>query len=569
MKSLSRCPSYLVRTEFSYCFRMNVPADLQKQVGKKELRYSLKTGYLGKAKFKARILAGQIQQLFLWVRKGGAELSGLSDEKIQELIQEYLKEYVRGLETRHYETDELPPFLDREGYYGYVQGLDYIKEDIVTYLGVGDYSTVGKIVADLLKRNGIAGVEKESVEFIKLSRAVLKAQLEGIDVEKKQALGVYSSNQRSLPLPLESLPIPEEEPSELLSNVIQMYWEESERANRWGERTKREYKRAYDLLLMLLGDVPMRGITPIRMSKQFREVIIGLPKNFTNKDEYKDVPIADVLKSTVKEERLSTSTINKTIDAIAGMFKYAVKRGLIEKNPAEGLRISEGRRRKRESELVEIFTLEELGKLFHSKEYTSDTHLHPYMFWLPVLALFTGARVEELCQLGIEDVKEINGVWVLDLNEDGGEKRLKTGSSRRLVPLHPFIVEELQFPAHVKQLRVQGELRVFPELKRIAFRWSHSFSQWFTRYRKRCGVIEKLPKSKVFHSFRHTFINWLKQNDFPMEKVKQIVGHGNNDITTGRYGKAYAPERLYHDVVKKISFEVDLSHLKNSKYVKH
>jgi len=39
-------PSYLVRNHYSYCFRMNVPMDLQPFIGKKELRYSLKTGYL-------------------------------------------------------------------------------------------------------------------------------------------------------------------------------------------------------------------------------------------------------------------------------------------------------------------------------------------------------------------------------------------------------------------------------------------------------------------------------------------------------------------------------------------
>ena len=59
---ISRSPSYLVKNPFSFCFRINVPKDLQAYVGRKELRYSLKTGYLSDAKHKARIIAGQIQQ---------------------------------------------------------------------------------------------------------------------------------------------------------------------------------------------------------------------------------------------------------------------------------------------------------------------------------------------------------------------------------------------------------------------------------------------------------------------------------------------------------------------------
>jgi hypothetical protein len=73
MKPCSKSPNYLVRNPYSYCFRMTVPKDLQKVVGKKELRYSLKTGYLNDAKYKARILAGQVQRLFQHLRKGKNE----------------------------------------------------------------------------------------------------------------------------------------------------------------------------------------------------------------------------------------------------------------------------------------------------------------------------------------------------------------------------------------------------------------------------------------------------------------------------------------------------------------
>ena len=61
MKQSSRSPSYLIRNPHGYCFRMIVPKDLRRLVGKTEMRYSLKTGYLGEAKSKARLLAGVSQ----------------------------------------------------------------------------------------------------------------------------------------------------------------------------------------------------------------------------------------------------------------------------------------------------------------------------------------------------------------------------------------------------------------------------------------------------------------------------------------------------------------------------
>jgi hypothetical protein len=65
---------------------MVVPKDLQKLVGKKEMRYSLKTGYLGVVKNKARFLAGQVQLIFNSLRRGDSVLSKLSDDKIQGLV---------------------------------------------------------------------------------------------------------------------------------------------------------------------------------------------------------------------------------------------------------------------------------------------------------------------------------------------------------------------------------------------------------------------------------------------------------------------------------------------------
>jgi hypothetical protein len=64
MKSPTPSSTYLVRNRYGYCFRIKVPRDLQPHIQKKELRYSLRTGYLGLAKSRARLFAGLFQQLF-------------------------------------------------------------------------------------------------------------------------------------------------------------------------------------------------------------------------------------------------------------------------------------------------------------------------------------------------------------------------------------------------------------------------------------------------------------------------------------------------------------------------
>ena len=164
---LNRSPSYLVRNPYSYCFRMRVPIDLQAYIGKKELRYSLKTGYLSTAKQKSRIIAGQVQFLFKHIRNANHMTKDLSDTQIQDIINQYLREYIDGLESRYYDDESF--LSDRKDFYSYVDDLDSIKQDIQVCLGTGDYYTVEAIADDYLKKNKIAGIAKGSPSYITMA----------------------------------------------------------------------------------------------------------------------------------------------------------------------------------------------------------------------------------------------------------------------------------------------------------------------------------------------------------------------------------------------------------------
>ena len=183
---------------------------------------------------------------------------------------------------------------------------------------------------------------------------------------------------------------------------------------------------------------------------------------------------------------------------------------------------------------------------------------------MPVLGLYTGCRLEELCQLYVPDVIEHEGVWCLNIEEDKPDKSVKTGE-KRLVPLHPFLTDDLNFLGYIQGLPDQ-EGRVFPKLKRINHRYGHNIGRWFGDFKQRCG-IESPPRKKSFHSFRHTFINHLKQKGVQEAYIAEFVGHTNASITMERYGKRYEVDKLTEQVIKNLDYGIDLSHLKNSKWV--
>ena len=76
--------------------------------------------------------------------------------------------------------------------------------------------------------------------------------------------------------------------------------------------------------------------------------------------------------------------------------------------------------------------------------------------------------------------------------------------------------------------------------------------QWFRRYRTRCGIT---GEGKVFHSFRHTVIDTLKQAGVSKDKIAALVGHEDDSITFGRYGKEFRLTVLL-DVVNSLVFNL-------------
>jgi len=105
MKAALKTPGYLVRNPYSFCFRMIVPKDLRKFVGKTELRYTLRTGNLRDGKHKAKLLAGQVQFIFRCLKKEHQALGKLSDDQVKQLVHLTEEELAKLMRSKEYIND--------------------------------------------------------------------------------------------------------------------------------------------------------------------------------------------------------------------------------------------------------------------------------------------------------------------------------------------------------------------------------------------------------------------------------------------------------------------------------
>lgn len=194
------------------------------------------------------------------------------------------------------------------------------------------------------------------------------------------------------------------------------------------------------------------------------------------------------------------------------------------------------------------------------------------MFWTPIIALFHGMRQNEISGLFIEEIKEDSGVWYFDLFS----RKTNPNNARRVAPIHPFLLEELNFLSYVQEIKNTGNGQVFPECTKTRDGYAKKVSRWLNGeikkaggYKKKCGIVSTDGRMRDFHSFRTTFITRLRHRKVHLRSLKEVVGHSVHLDVTDNYTDPYPVKQLLEDVVSNAEFhkELDLSYLKDSKWV--
>lgn len=565
--------SYLLKKPKSshYYFRIRVPLSLQRVVSRNEFRYSLRTSDEIEASYLAIRIAHRLKLLFRHLN--GGSMRELTNEELELLVyREMRKELAFNEENRR---DWLGQSHDEDAFETYI-GL--LKENISGFndeLRTGNYSTYRETAEELMKDRDIDGFKRGDYSFDRLCRELLKARVRVLEVELKRAQGDFSDDieteisrkldtsgaqQDSIKKVDAATPDQNEDISPKISQAIHLFSEERKRAGVWTPKTEQEYLSSLGLLVEALGDIPISALDAVA-AREFKAIIMALPPNMRKNPLFRGKSIKEIVAAKVKNP-MSPLTINKILDRASTMMNWAVKNGYADKNQLLGMQIPS---KKRPDEFRDPFSTEDLRHLFQSTAYIEDDHRHSYYFWIPIIALFTGMRLDEICQLHLKDIRFVDEVYVFDVNDDG-EKKLKNLSSKRVVPIHDFLLNDLMIVKYAEMLKQRGESRLFPELRRGRDGYSHDVSKWFARYRTRYGIKPGRGK-KDFHSFRHTLADNLKQATVEPTLLSELLGHEVGSITLGRYGKRYNAKLLKEKIVDQLKFDVDLSHLKRSKFV--
>ena len=231
----------------------------------------------------------------------------------------------------------------------------------------------------------------------------------------------------------------------------------------------------------------------------------------------------DEFRTWLRAHSKTTKTAHDRLGYLKSLLKYAAQTlDWITKHPWEGINIevktASPRRPWSAAELQTFFTAPlharyELPNTWHSGTAAA--------YWIPLLGLFTGARLGELCQLRVIDVANDEGIDLLRLTDEGELQSIKSDSGRRSIPIHSELLR-LGFLDYVATIKATGADSLWPALRLRDGKPSGFYSNWFGAYRKGLGLTGDYPD---FHCFRHTVRPLMRRAGHSAPTMDKITGH--------------------------------------------
>ena len=286
----------------------------------------------------------------------------------------------------------------------------------------------------------------------------------------------------------QELSIPEGKSSITVASLFEQY--EQENALNWKPATLSENKASHSALIEIFDYLGLNAdANAIKRADMLRvrDVLQQLPKN--RKQRFKDAPLVDLLDREDKTDCLDVVTINnKYLIKMAAVFKWAVRNDLIKKNMSEGLELKVPQRKA--SEARNAFSTEQVGQLLGAaKVYSQKSSGKPYHYYVTALAAITGARLNEVAQLQVKDVRTTGaGTVYIHINEDDSSlpgKSIKNAHSDRCVPLvdgaYGFVLADFMTLVEARRGTDGDDAMVFDGLRLMKNGYGEQVSKWFNR----------------------------------------------------------------------------------------
>jgi integrase len=468
-----------------WSYRKRVPNHLRPLFqGRREIVVSLKTQDEGEARIRVLSIAHETEKAIQRARERHRELvvdpAAMAAAWKQDILRQDHEDRVERVRT-----DES---LEAE-----IDALESAVVDNRSALQKGDTKPVLGILREVLERHKITltpSVERQ------LAHALLRERADALELALQRALGQW----RDEPV----APV-----SPLVSAVVEAYLKERKPA----PKTVLAVRAAFQ-----------------RFTESHQQTISGLTKDHVR-----------TFRSRLLDSGQARNTIRKHLGMVSTVLRYAVRVGLIETSPAQGMAFLAQRSDHEPSEEArQPFSLDAVKAFFAGPIKPKST-----AWWVSLILFHSGMRLEEVGGLRGRDVQDRDGVVGFSI-QPGVGRRLKSRAATRFVPCHRVLLDA----GIVALARSRGEDWLFTlTADRHGIR-STNLSKWFGRYLRRLKLDQ--GGAVVMHSTRHTCIRLMRDAGVQENVIAAVVGHAH-PTQTAQYGRGFAP-RVLHEAIETIRY---------------
>jgi integrase len=558
----------LRRGKIFYC-RVFIPLELRKLIGRAELKKSLCTSNRTEAKTAAVSLVHIVETAFFRMRSGM-----LSDRELEMIAGQLIAEFTGSIAEHRGQRKSADEFLSSgkipigldlhlggleliDSSLTYIKPADAVQALSGSYRGIvaaletelqtGQFSSSTRMLARRLVADNNLTIEippsewfnenepdwftPPPLEFGRLCETTVTALIDSYSVVEELALVKRDTAlQQKVAARIEAARIKPK-----LSDLWDAYCRFKKVKGKWSVKTEGKNQDTFDEAVKILSDKELGDYT----QEDSVTYLAALEKNGN-----------------------SASTRTGKVEMLSSLFKHALKtpesidQWKVRGNPFTEMQ-AEDTVPVNQKKLP--YTTEDIHKLLSGLLGVHKLK-EPHRFWVPLIALYSGMRQNEICQLRTTDIEIDGNIPVFQIRHNPAMRQTVKAKESRTCPIHPMLLR-LGFLGYVGRQREGKQEMLFSTLTYSETKgWTGKVRGWWNeQFQVKC--IDDTT-SKSFHSWRGTFIDWFKQNGAYRKLddrmiLKSMIGHdGDESVTSKHYEQGY-PLATQIRILRKLDYKIE------------
>jgi integrase len=344
-------------------------------------------------------------------------------------------------------------------------------------------------------------------------------------------------------------------PKHRILKLFDEFFEDTCYSKEWTAGTQKEYNGVRNRMEDILGDIYIDDLN-IEAMRNYSKILRKYPRDRNKMANVRDLSLQEILSGKVEYEIISITTASNHLIKVNAFINWCMKNDYITHNPVILL---DDHKKTKDSQQRQPWTDSEIELIFSQEVFTTLNRNHQHLYWLPLIGLYTGARIEEICQIKLHNIisfderksayidssdndqdpekrniSELVNIPCFHIDNRDDDQELKNDQSKRMIPFHPELIE-LGLLDYVEWRKANNETMLLDNLKLTDTKYSKKPSEKFGQDMKRLGFPR--DRTKVFHSFRHTMSKKLRELLVPDSAVRGLFGHLTGQETFDRYGQ--------------------------------